>query len=363
MLYIQTPKLYINEPGSIKNCGKYIASYGHRAYIIGGRRALDIVKDELTQSLKENGIEYEYSVFEGFPSNNNISIYADKIRRSGADIVIGAGGGRVMDLTKAAGFEAGTAIVTIPTIAATCAAWAALSVIYTDEGDFDGFRPAQRCPDVIIADTDIIVSAPDRYIRAGIVDTMAKWYETAPRLNEHPDELPLDISVYGSKLALDLLLDKGLKVSQAARNGEKPDNAGAVVDAIIYLAGFVGSFIGGQAYGGFAHPFYHSARRIPAVRQKLHGEVVAFGILTQLILENHTDAEVTKVIKDFDLFEEAFTADEIGLADDNDKRIVAARILDTFEGTVIPDENKNVESIVQAMIHADELVRAYRKEQ
>ena len=192
---------------------------------------------------------------------------------------------------------------------------------------------------------------------------MAKWYETAPRLNEHPDELPLDISVYGSKLALGLLLDKGLKVSQAARNGVKPDNAKTVVDAIIYLAGFVGSFIGGQAYGGFAHPFYHSARRIPAVRQKLHGEVVAFGILTQLILENHTDAEVTKVIKDFDLFEEAFTADEIGLADDNDKRIVAARILDTFEGTVIPDENKNVESIVQAMIHADELVRAYRKEQ
>lgn len=363
MLYIQTPKLYINEPGSIKDCGKYIAGYGHRAYIIGGRRALDIVKDELTQSLKENGIDYEYSVFEGFPSNNNISIYADKIRQSGADIVIGAGGGRVMDLTKAAGFEAGTAIVTIPIIAATCAAWAALSVIYTDEGDFDGFRPAQRCPDIIIADTDIIVSAPDRYIRAGIVDTMAKWYETAPRLNEHPDELPLDISVYGSKLALDLLLDKGLKVLQAARNGMKPDDAGAVVDAIIYLAGFVGSFIGGQAYGGFAHPFYHSARRIPAVRQKLHGEVVAFGILTQLILENHTDAEVAKVIKDFDLFEEAFTADEIGLADDNDKRIVAARILDTFEGTVIPDENKNVESIVQAMIHADELVRVYRKEQ
>ena len=66
---------------------------------------------------------------------------------------------------------------------------------------------------------------------------------------------------------------------------------------------------------------------------------------------------------DFDLFEEAFTADEIGLADDNDKRIVAARILDTFEGTVIPDENKNVESIVQAMIHADEVVRVYRKEQ
>ena len=51
MLYIQTPKLYINESGSIKNCGKYIAAYGHRAYIIGGRRALDIVKDELTQSL------------------------------------------------------------------------------------------------------------------------------------------------------------------------------------------------------------------------------------------------------------------------------------------------------------------------
>lgn len=45
-------------------------------------------------------------------------------------MIFGMGGGKALDTAKGAGYEAGLPVFTFPTIAATCAATTALSVVY-----------------------------------------------------------------------------------------------------------------------------------------------------------------------------------------------------------------------------------------
>ena len=362
MLDIRTPEQYINEAGSIKKAGEYIGKYGKNALIIASPKALAAVNDNLFKSLKENSISYEVIGFSGYPTLTKASAYAEIAKNANKSVIIAIGGGKVQDVSKATGNFAGLPVIAIPTIAATCASWAAVSIIYSDEGDFaQGYRN-RFTPRLIIADPDIILNAPERYIKAGIVDTFAKWYETIPGITGKDDPLSLQIAVNGAKVALDLLNEKGLKAVEDSRKGIISKEGIDTIDAIIYLAGFVGSFVGERAYAGFAHPFYHASRRIPSTRHILHGELVAYGLITQLILEGKPEQEIFDIIKKFNQFDVAFTLEDIGLAEDtkNKLTIIAERILKEFPGYTAFGFGTTVEEIVDGLYKADEYVKKFR---
>jgi len=362
MLDIRTPEQYINEAGSIKKAGEYIAKYGNNAFIIASPKALAAVSDDLLESLKENSISYEVIPFSGYPTLEKANVYAEIAKNAKKNVVIAVGGGKVQDVSKAIGDLAGIPVIAIPTIAATCASWAAVSIIYNDEGDFEQVHLNRFTPRLIIADPEIILNAPERYIKAGIVDTFAKWYETIPGVTGKDDPLSLQISVNGAKIALDLLNEKGLKAVEDSRNGVVSKEGIDTIDAIIYLAGFVGSFIGERAYAGFAHPFYHASRRIPSTRHILHGELVAYGLITQLILEGKPEQEVFDIIKKFDQFDVAFTLEDIGLAEDTKNKLtaIATRILKEFPGYTAFGFGTTVDQIVAGLYKADQYIRKYK---
>lgn len=362
MLDIRTPEKYINEAGSIKKAGEYISRYGNNAFIIAGTKALNAVKESLFESLKENAIEYEVLEFSGYPTLQNANAYAELAKKANKDVIIAVGGGKVQDVAKVTGDFAEIPVIAIPTIAATCASWAAVSITYNDEGDYVEPHLNRFTPRVIIADPEIILRAPERYIKAGIVDTYAKWYETITGITGKDDPLPLQISVHGAKVALDLLNEKGLKAVEDSRNGIVSKEGIDTIDAIIYLAGLVGSFVGERMYTGFAHPFYHASRRITSSRHMLHGELVAYGLITQLILQEKPEQEIMDMVKKFSQYDAAFTLEDLGLAEDSDNKltIIAIRILKEFPEYTKLGFGTTVEKIVAGLYKTDEYVRKYR---
>ena len=101
----------------------------------------------------------------------------ERAKELGADMSCGMGGGKALDTAKGAAERAGLPVCTCPTIAATCAATTALSVVYREDGNFDSFyfydKPARHC----FINTRVIADAPWEYLRAGMGDTMGKFFE------------------------------------------------------------------------------------------------------------------------------------------------------------------------------------------
>lgn len=64
---------------------------------------------------------------------------AEEAKASEADMIFGMGGGKALDTAKGTAEKAGLPVFTFPTIAATCAATTALSVVYREDGNFDSF--------------------------------------------------------------------------------------------------------------------------------------------------------------------------------------------------------------------------------
>lgn len=366
MLEIKSPEKYINEPGIIKAVGKHIQNYGNKALIIWSKTAKDVVEQEVMLSLKESNIQSNTILFEGFPTLTKAEEYQRQAKERGSDVIVAIGGGRVQDIAKATGTLAELPVVAIPTIAATCAAWAAVSVIYKDDGDFEQFFQNKNSPKLILVDSSIIALTPVRYLKAGIVDTLAKWYETVSGIDDKNDGFPLQISVHGAKLAFDYLNKVGSSVTKGAvQTSQKgivnPELIGTI-DSIIYLAGFVGSFVGDKAYSGFAHPFYHAARRIKETHHRLHGEMVAFGLITQLVLEGKAEEEIANTIKQFFELDVAFTLEDLGLFEDSESKLttIAVRILDEFPNYTRFGFGTTVEEIVEGFYKADTYVKRYR---
>lgn len=358
-MVIKTPKVYISEPDAIKNAGNFIKEYSKNPLIIGSKTALEVTIHDLKKSLEENQISAEHiETFTGFPSENKFSYYSRLVKIYNADAIIAIGGGRVLDTAKATADILDIPVITIPTIAATCAAWAGLTIQYDDEGAYVQARPLKKAPELVVADTKIILSAPKRYLFAGVVDTFAKFYEIRPSLKHAKDSINLDIAFYSSRIAYQKLEENVSKAIYDSEQNVYGQEAKDVVDAIIYLAGFAGSFQTNTGYYSFAHPFYHISTRFPTTRHKLHGEKVSYGILAQLFLEEKQEKEIIETIHTFEKYNNSFTLSDIGFNKNNIEELekLAGDVRDSFEYVYW-----NKEAIVKALKEADVLVERVRR--
>lgn len=355
-LYVSTPTWYVSRPGALKDLPAVLEkAFGNakkKALLIWSATAESLIGNTVRQQLEKNDFRYDELFFKGYPSEKLAREYASIASEKETDFLIALGGGRVMDVVKAAGTFSGKRVVTVPTIAATCASWAAVSILYHEDGDFDRAFPNPQSPIAIVADTSVIGAAPARYLRAGIADTLAKWYE--------PDYKSSSFSIqlvrYGAELAFDFLKEKGGTVADLAEHGVINDDTVKAVDAIIFLAGVVGSFTGPGAYAGLAHPFYFVVRRDPDSYRVLHGEIVSFGLILQAIYEERGDEALQETLDVLESVHNLFTWEEMGLKE-KDIPEYAARILKEHLNKGKDPAKEDVNRLAAAIRETDRVIR------
>ncbi len=125
----------------------------------------------------------------GYSSPNAITRIAEELKSS--DVIIGIGGGTILDTAKSVADALQIEVIMVPTIPGTCAASTPLSVIYDDKGNFMRVDYHKRSSYLTLIDHTFLLSSPLSYLQSGIGDTLAKWYEAEAIIRNTKGTLPL----------------------------------------------------------------------------------------------------------------------------------------------------------------------------
>jgi glycerol dehydrogenase len=264
----------------LANSGQEIAVLGVRPLVVGGNQTLKVVSAFLQPALKAAKLTSETASYTPDCAESSLLRLKETVKQHQADVIIGVGGGKALDMAKLVAYQCGLPIVTIPTSGATCAAWTALSNVYSEAGAFQYDVTLNRCPDLLILDYGLVRTAPQRTLIAGIGDAIAKWYEASVSSGDATATLLIS-AVQQARVLRDILLQK----SAIALENTESDAWREVVDATVLLAGVIGGIGGADCRTVAAHAVHNGLTHLLEAHDVLHGEKVAYGILVQLRLE------------------------------------------------------------------------------
>ncbi len=273
--------------------------YGSRILLIGGTKGLNAGKKRLEEVLRDSELEIADTVLYGHDCTyEGIDKWAAYAREIKVDMIFGMGGGKAIDTAKGVAARLGLPVFTFPTIAATCAATTALSVVYKADGSFDSFyfydRPARHC----FIDLSIIAQAPAQFLQAGMGDTIGKFFEChfsarGDKL-EHSSALGREIS----NMCYEPLLEYGVQALKDCKEHKVTVSLEQAVLANVVSTGLVSLMVLDDYNCAIAHSVYYGLVLLPGFEEKyLHGNVVAYGVLVQLAVDG--DLEEARRVKKF----------------------------------------------------------------
>jgi glycerol dehydrogenase len=353
---ISSPGSYIQGEGTISElCGYYQQLGSKGAYLIVDSFIEKTYHNEIISSFEKAHQAYTLSVFGGECSDPEVDRQLNCL--GSCDVIFGIGGGKTLDTAKAAAHKAGLPVIIIPTAASSDAPCSRLAVVYKENHEFDHYLPLPRNPQMVVVDTDVITKAPVRFLRAGIADALATFYEADACRRSNAVTMTGGHCTLGgmalAKLCRDTLFADGLKAQAACERQVSTKALENVTEANIYLSG-VGFETGGLAC---AHAVNDGLSVLDETHKLLHGEKVSFGLVTQLVLENASEEELYKVIRFLKACHLPTTFKDINLENVSDEQL-----LKVAEAACAEDETmKNMpfevspKMVVSAMKAADQI--------
>lgn len=352
---------YIQGKGELGRMYNHINALGKKFFILADAFIADTLGHVIAESFTDAGADYTVGKFHGECSKREINRILELVKDY--DVIIGIGGGKTLDTAKAVAHYQKLPVVIAPTIASTDAPCSALSVIYTDDGVFEEYLFLPKNPDMVIVDSQIIAEAPVRLFVAGIGDALATYFEARATLRSNGITIagakPTNAGIGLAKLCFETIMEDGLKAKLAVENHTVTKAVENVIEANTYLSG-VGFESGGLAA---AHAIHNGLTALEETHQMYHGEKVAFGTITQLVLENMGQEELHKLIEFCVCVGLPITLAELGVKEVDVNKLhevgeIACASVDTM-GNMPFDVTP--EDVVAAIIAADALGRHYHK--
>ena len=279
------------------------------------------------------------------------------------DVVIGMGGGKVIDTTKAVGNEVGARVAIVPTIASTDASTSAVSVIYSKKEAFSRYLFVPRNPDLVLVDTTVIANAPVRFLVAGMGDALPTWFEAESCRQSYSENQCGGLGTLAgyslARLCYDTILEYGVAAKASCENNVVTPALAHVIEANTLLSGL------GFESGGLscAHSIHNGLTHLRGTHDYYHGEKVGIGVLAALSLTDRPSELVDEVYGFCESVELPTTLSDIGIGDasDGDLRIVADAAC--AEGETIHHEPCPVssDSVFAALKTADQVGRSRRE--
>lgn len=223
-------------------------------------------------------------------------------------LVIGFGGGTVLDLAKFAAFVSKTNLISLPTTLSNDSLASPVAVLGT-EGKA---RKTFKCtiPDAILVDVNVIVSAPDRQLLSGIGDTISKytalndWKIAYSKGKEYVDDFAYMIS----KMAFNSICYNDQKELKSKDFIKRLTQALVMGGLAMEIAGC------SRPSSGSEHLFCHALEENFSQYVNVpHGIAVAIGSYGACVFQNRNIEKIKRVIKEYGVFK---TPSEYGITEE-----------------------------------------------
>jgi glycerol dehydrogenase len=358
---LRAPLKYLQGRGALLNFYEETKDLGSSYLFICSKSGYKYCHEKIEKSFEGSDCKLHFEVFGGVSSKSEIQKMRKIVQNEGIQVVVGIGGGSAIDTAKATAHYEKLPVAIVPTVTATDAPCTGLSVIYNDDETFDTYLFYPKNPEAVIVDSEIIANAPTKFLVAGMGDALGTYFEArACKRSDSPSLENGGISLSAMalcELCYKTLLENGYQAKLSCENHLITPALEAIIEANVYLSG-VGADNGGLAV---SHSVYNGFTALKECESTMHGSIVAFGTIAQLILENAPKEEIKKVMDFCYSVGLPVTLKEIGITDVQRVHIAAENACVPGEtahnlvGDVTPDQ------LYDALLTADLLGQEYFK--
>ena len=322
------PAKYVQGAGVLSQLGAFVRQHGERPFVVSGRTSFSKVKARIQASLLAANVPlagYDDSVTEC--THAKINSIVSRAEELDVDVVIGCGGGKAADTAKAVAEKLHVPCITVPTQCATNADGMADAVIFSEDHKFVEDLWLSRAPVVVLVDTDVVARAPPQYLVQGMGDALACAFEkpafAATQRQKRASDQATGAALEVNLRCFQVLMAHGLQAKKDVEAGKVTDSVEAIVEAIKLMSGF--GFGGGGCAA--AHAVHNGFTVVPGIARK-HGEIVAFGTLVQMVLENRSMGEIERVMRWCKTIGLPYRLQDLGKVDKGDLMAVAEKACD-----------------------------------
>jgi glycerol-1-phosphate dehydrogenase [NAD(P)+] len=281
---VRVPRLLQVEQGALASLPGALGEHFDpgRSVVATGGGTSGAIAERLAHGLEELGahVELRTGLVGSLAEAARLLELLDESPRT---LVVAVGGGQPIDVAKLAACRAGVDLVAVPTILSHDG----MSSPVASLTGSDGVRRSlgARMPDGVVIDLEVVIHAPERFLRAGIGDLVSNltavedWRIAHQRGGEPFDEFAASIAVLSAKAALDVAWPLA------------GDDLAAVARGLV-MSGLAMEVAGSsRPCSGAEHLVSHALDRLRGQHAGLHGEQVAIGALITSTLQASPYAE------------------------------------------------------------------------
>lgn len=267
-----------------------IKKYGNRVAIIYGEKAWNSSQTRISLYLEKYCLRIVIKIMYGKDSSyENADKIIKKLGKENFDSIISVGGGKCIDISKVVAEKLNKPVFTIPTIASNCAAITKISVMYNPDGSFNRIHTLKKIPEHSFIEPNIIINSPIKYFWAGMGDAIAKHIESEwSMLGGEKLNYSTEMGINAGKLCYFPIIKNGKKAYQDMSDKILSEELIKTYLNVIISPGIVSLTVDPEYNGGIAHAlFYGFTSRKKIEQNHLHGEIVAYGTLINLLVDSN----------------------------------------------------------------------------
>lgn len=334
------PGKYIQGKNALSDLPFVLGQMGKNGLLLASPTVMSNVLPKYT--FKENWKHIHRELFGGECCADEVDRLVKTVHQKKADVLVGMGGGKVIDTAKIVADKAQIPVIVVPTIASTDAPTSGCAVLYSPEGIFDSVYYLRMNPQAVLVDENIIAEAPTRFLVAGMGDALATWFEarsckrsgSANECGGYATLTAMEIA----RLCYQILLRHGLQAKKDCDLYLTSPSLSHIIEANILMSG-----LGFESCGlASAHSIHNGLTVLEETHAFYHGEKVAFGVLAGLHLTGMPVKEKDRVYGFCESVGLPTTFEDLNLAGVSRERLMMAAVKTCHPAEAIHHEPKTV---------------------